>query len=311
MPEQIRMDAGNVYFARDLEYVKSKTYDTIQAPLKAMQLFPVVSTAGWNDSIKYDSYTSQGMAQIIANFAEDLPTVNVTAVENIATVKEVGVSYSFSYKDAQQSMLGQKQLPTRLANAAAQAHRQTWNSIAFYGASEYNLPGFLTNTNITNATAATGAASDTLWSTKTADEILADMNGAPNDIVSLTNGVWEPDTIALPVSQYSLISSLRISDTNITVLDFFLKNSPYIKEVIPANELSSEQLAANGLDSTFTDSVMICYKRSEDVLSLEMPIPFTQLDQRPKGLGYEVPCLSRIAGVLVYYPAACSITDGI
>ena len=316
MNQFVNLDsAETMFFARELEARKARTYDVVKAPLKAFELFPTDSTAGAGaESIVYEQYDSTGIAKIIANYADDLPRANVKGKEFTARVKSVGNSYGYSLQEVRAAQMAGKPLVQRQADAAARAQRELWNRIAFYGDAEYGIPGFLTNTNIPDSSApGDGAGSGTTFASKvgTPDLIIRDLNNLANTIVTSTNGAEQPDTIVLPVAQYALLSSTpRSSTSDTTILDYFLANNPFINSVEWANELTAAQMAANGV-TRFTGDVCFAYRRSPDVLTLEMPQMFEQLPVQERNLEYVVPCHSRIAGVLVYYPLACRLLDSI
>src|SRR5690606_26708345 len=78
----LREDQG-VLAARQLDYVKARTYDRKLPPMNGLTLVPQSSdTPEWAETITYRSYDSVGMAKIIANYADDLPRVDVTVKEN-------------------------------------------------------------------------------------------------------------------------------------------------------------------------------------------------------------------------------------
>lgn len=314
MPQQfVNLDANEtVFFARELESKKSKAYDVVKAPLKAFDLFPVDTSAGPGaETIVYEQYDMTGLAKVIANYADDLPRADVKGKEFTARIKSVGNSYGYSLQEIRASQMANKSLPERKSNAAVRSQREIWNRIAFYGDAINNLQGFLTNTNIPDSSAPNGAGGTPQWSTKTPDEILEDMNTLANSVITLTNGAETADTMVLPIAQYTLIASTpRSSTSDTTILEYFLKNNPFIKSVEWANELDSVQLAANGV-TRFTGDVAFVYRRSPDVVTLEMPVLFEQLPVQERGLEYIIPCHSRIGGVLVYYPLACAFLDSI
>ena len=314
MTTMVNLDAGeNIFFARELEFRKAQTYDVVKAPLKAFELIPVSTDAGAGaESIVYEQYDEVGIAKVIANYADDLPRADVKGKEFTARVKSVGNSYGYNLQEVRAAQFAGKPLEQRKANAAARSQREKWNRIAFYGDSTNNLQGLLTNVNIPESSAPDGAGdATTAWSTKTPDEILADLNALANGIVTLTNGAEQPDTVVLPVAEYTLISSTpRSSTSDTTILEYFLQNNPFINSVEWAAELGAAELEANGV-TRFTGSVAMAYRRSPDVLTLEMPVMFEQLPVQERGLEFVVPCHSRIAGVLIYYPLAIAFMDSI
>lgn len=312
-------DAQTIFFARELESVKSKTYDTIRAPLKAFELIPVDNSAGSGaETIVYYQYDSTGIARIIANYADDLPRADVKGKEFIARIRSIGNSYGYSLQEIRAAQFAGKSLDQRKSDAAVTAQRELWNKIAFYGDETHGLQGWLTNPNIpSNSVAADGAGgggSSTLWVNKTPAQILRDLNTLVNGIVGLTNGAEKPDTVVMPIAQYTLLATTQFSaGTDTTILDYFLKNSPFVKTVEWANELKNanrDAIMGAGNDP-FVGDIMIAYQKSSDKLTFEMPQPFEQLPAQERGLEFVVPCHSRVGGTLVYYPLSMSIGEGI
>jgi len=318
MPKYVNLDANeSVFFARELERIKSSTYDVLYPELKATQLIPVSTDAGQGaESITYQQYDMVGMAKIVSNYADDLPRADVSGKEFTSPVRSLGDSYGYSVQEVRASAMANKNLPQRKANAARRAVEQAINSIAFFAKSDDGVYGGLTgliyNPNVTKAEVATGGTSGAkLWSGKTSDEILIDLNTVVGNMISLTKGVEVPDTILLPIVQYTKIATTRMAaGTDTTILQFFLKNNPSITSVIWVNELGS--VAVNPrTNAAVATNLMICYRKSPDKLTLEIPQPFEQFAVQERGLEYLTPCHARIGGVIIYYPLSVTIIDGI
>ena len=303
----------SLYFLRDLEHIKQKTYDIMKAPLRAFTLIPVESSVDSGaESITYRQYDQTGIAQIIANYADDLPRADVQGKEFTSTIKSIGDSYGYSLQDIRAAAHSGRPLQQRKANAALRAQQEKWEQIAWYGDAEYNLPGFLTNPNIPSSTAgATGTGSSTNWADKTPQQIIDELNGLVNRVVTRTKGAEKPNTLLLPIEQYTLISSQVYStNTENTILTVFLKNSPHITSVEWCDALSAAELAANEV-SDFTGDIAIVYDRNPDKLTFEFPQPFEQLQVQERGLEFIVPCHSRVGGTIIYYPLSMEILEGI
>lgn len=299
--------AQTVFFARELESRKAQTYDVIKAPLKAFELIPVSTEAGPGaESIVYEQYDSTGIAKLIANYADDLPRADVKGKEFFAPIKSIGNSYGYSLQEIRAAQMAGKSLEQRKANAAVRAQREKWNRIAFFGDADTGLPGWLSNANVPNSAVAAGAGSGdpTEWADKTPAEILKDMNDAVNGIVDLTNGAESPNTIVLPIAQYTLIATTNAgTGTDTTILEYFLRNSPFITDVQWANELKG---AFTGDADGF-----IVYDRSPDKMTFEMPQDFEQLPVQERGLEFVIPCHSRVGGTIIYYPLSQRFAYGI
>ena len=302
----INLDDGeSIFFARQLESVKAKTYDVVYPELKARALLPVSSEAGPGaETIKYEQFDQVGVARIVSSYADDLPRADIKGKEFISNVRSLGAAYGYNLQEVRAAKMAGKPLQQRRANAAKRAVRQKENSIAFFGDSTNNIPGFFSNPNITSVTLpADGTGASKLWSTKTPAQILRDMNLVANTPISTTLGTHTPDTMLLPVAQYSLVSSSPRSDySDMTILEYFLENNPFITEVTWLNELKG---AFSSLDAVFV------YKKDPEYVTLEIPQDFEQLPVQERNLEFVVPCHSRIGGVLMYYPLAAAYGSGI
>ena len=296
--------AETMFFQGELEQVKAKSYDVLKVPLKAFELIPVDSTtAPGARTVTYEQYDSTGIAKIISNYADDLPTADVKGKEFHSTIKSIGNSYVYSKDDIRAAQFAGKPLNQRKANAAVEAHRQLMNKLAFFGDSEYGIQGLLTNANIPAAPVAAGAATTLTWATKTADEILLDLNDAVSDMLDLTKGVEVPNTIVMPIAQYNHIATTaRSANSDTTILQFFKGNNPGI-EVLWATELKGAFTGA-------TDGFIV-YNRNPDKLFLEVPMMVEVSPAQEKGLSYIVPVESKFGGCIVPYPLSLSFRRGI
>jgi hypothetical protein len=147
----LREDAGEtMFFARELEHVKSKSYDVQFPNLTATRMIPVSTEAGPGaTSITYRQYENVGFAEIISNYATDLPRTDVTGKEFTSPIRSIGESYGYSINDIRAAKMVGKPLEQRKANAARQANDQKVNQIAYFGDTANGLNGLFAHPNIT------------------------------------------------------------------------------------------------------------------------------------------------------------------
>lgn len=305
--KSVHLDANQVgFFATQLENILAKTYDVLYPNLKAMTLIPVsTDTNPGAEFIAWYSYDQVGIAKIISNYAKDLPRADVRANKNSSNIRSIGSAYGYSIQEIRAAMLAGVPLEQRKANASRRTVDQKINQIAWFGDDESGLVGLLNNSNIPTADVENdGTGNTTQWVNKTPDLILRDMNALANGIVSLTNGVETPDTLIMPIDQYTLIATTpRSSVSDTTILEYFLQNSPFIKTVTWVNELKGAGTA--GVD------IMIAYERNPDKLTLEIPQMFEQFPPQEDNLEFKINCHARCGGVLTFYPLSISIGEGI
>jgi hypothetical protein len=300
------LDAGETaFFKRQLEHVKTKTYDVKYKNLKATTLIPVSMEANpGDDYIVWYSFSKAGQAKIISDYAHDFPRVDVYATENQSRIRSIGDSYGYSIKEIRRAAKAGNQLNTRRASTARRAIEEKIDDIAWNGDTSHALQGLINYPGITEYTVPNDGTSTTkTWSTKTAAQIIRDLTGLMNAVSVPTYGREEIDTILLPREQYNLIKNMQMNTYNDkTILQFFLTNNPGVTVEI-LDEL-------NGAGASATDRMM-AYVRDPEHLTLEIPQPFEQLEADKKGMEYEIPCHAECGGVIVYYTAAIVFGDGI
>jgi len=317
--QSVNLDANEkAFFERQLEYIKSKTYDIQYPEYKAVSLIPVSTEAGPGaKEITYRQFDMVGISKIIANYADDLPRVDVLGTEYTSKVRAHGNAYGYNIDEIAEAQKSGIPLQSRKAASARQAYEQFINKCAWFarsGDAEWaGLSGFIYAANIPTATAHTGATSGSVvWSGKTVDEILKDLNDTVNTMISLTKGIEIPDTVLLPIAQYTQIATTRLGDgSDTTILDFFLKTQPNITTVTWVNELDSVSPLPSAPTGAGTGDIMIVYKRDPNKLTLEVPKPFSQLPVQERNLEFVVNTHAKIGGVIVYYPLSVSILEGI
>ena len=93
---------ASVFFARELDYIKSKSYDKVYPEFTALNHFPITHEVPEGaETVTYYSYEKTGMAEIISNYATDLPRADVKGEPTTAMVKSIGNSYGYSVQDMQ------------------------------------------------------------------------------------------------------------------------------------------------------------------------------------------------------------------
>lgn len=302
----------SAFFARELDFVKAKAYDKLYPELSALNYMPITSEVDPGaESVTWYGYEVTGLAEIINNYADDLPRADVKGTPSTAQIKSVGDSYGYNAQEMRASIMTGKSLDSRKATSARRAHDLKVNQIAFIGSEKDNLVGlFRDETGIPEfalSEVEVDGVKHTEFRYKTPDQILDDLNGMQIYIDKLTNSIERPDSLALPSHIYMDLSSRRITDTDTTVLEFLKKTAPFIKNWEAWNELSENATMFNPTGK----SVAFLYTKDPDKFSLELPMPFTQYPVQVRNLESVVPCESRVAGLLIYYPMSMLLASGI
>ena len=241
------------------------------------------------------------MAQIIANYADDLPLIDSLVEEFQQKIHGLGAAYQWSIQDIRRSAMAGANLDQRRARAARRAIEQQIENIAALGDAKAGLVGFAKVTNVPLIAPPTGT-----WGTATGEQMIADLMFLSESIVTTNKETFIPDTIVAPIGRYNLLATTRVSttgDTNTTALEGFLRSNPWVTNVGTWNKLALADAAGTG-------PRIVCYKRDPEVLTLEIPQEFEQFPPQAKNLSFTVLVHARIGGVIVYYPLAMAYMDG-
>lgn len=313
--ENMRFDsveAASVFFARELDQVKAKTYDKQYPELSALAYFPITSEVNEGaETTTYYSYDITGMAEIINNYATDLPRVDVKGESHTANIRSIGDSYGYNVQEMRASRMAGKSLDARKGAAARRASDYAVNKIAFAGDAKHNLVGIFSSGNdipvYTLSTVTIDGVQYTDFAHKAAEQILADINGMQMFIDKITMSIEKPDTLALPSYVYMDLATRRIPDTDTTVLSFIKAHAPYLKNFESMSELQSTATDINSSGK----NVAFMYTKDAEKFSLEIPLPFNQFPLQITKLEVEIPCEQRTAGLIIYYPLSMLLAYGV
>lgn len=306
------VEQASIFFARELDYVKSQSYDVLYPEMTALSSFPISHEVPEGaESFTYYSYDKTGMAKIINNYATDLPRADVKGKPTTGYVKSIGDSYGYSVQEMRASRLTGKSLDARKGEAARYAVDYLVNKIAWAGDEEHNLMGIFSPGNdipkYVLSSVEVDGVQHTEFKYKNADQILEDINGMQKYVAKITKNVEKPDTLKLPSDVYIDLATRRIPDTETTVLKFIMDHAPYLKEISEANELQADSTDMNPTGK----NVAFFYTNDERKMTLEIPMDFYQYPLQEKGLEVEIPCEARAAGMVIYYLLSALIAEGI
>jgi len=312
MPQFVNLDAGeSIFFTRELETIRAKNYDVIFQEPKLLNIIPKSMEGDPTvDTITHRSFTRVGIAKMGGTeYANDFPRVDVFGTETSVKVKPVHAGYGYNKDEIARAAKVGRPLEMMRATAARKAIDMKLDEIARSGEATTGLKGLYNAVGVSSLIVADGAATTTTWSTKTSDEILADLYRLYNYSLTSTGGIETINTIALPMANYLLIAQKRLDATNdITVLQYFLKNVATPVSIIWLQGLETAAASDALYDST---CMGIGWNNSPDKLVMDIPMPFQQEEIQVDGLDYSVPCRAKTGGVVFFYPLSCTQIKGI
>lgn len=291
---------AGAYFERELESVRQQVLEDKIPPRNAMTLIPQSGDVpAWAETYTHRMCEFLGKAQFIADYADDLPMVDVSAREASYRVKHFGAAYQFSRKEIQRAEANRDiRLDEKRPRAARLAVEQKFNRIQWYGDPSAGLFG-LFNFPYIPRYLPTISLSD---STQDPLDILAEMNAIANQPSELTDTIAEPNTMLLAPEEYNYVSTTPLaSGSDTTILTHFLNNNPYITAV--ENTRECKGAGPNG------ENLCVVYRRATENVEHKLVEPFTQLEPQRRNMAVVTNCVAASGGVVSDYPLEMVIAE--
>ena len=306
-----RLDAAeSVFFARQLESIDARQYQVLFSETKSRLLLPTQGGVS-EDALVYTwrMFEHFGQAKVIANAADDLPSVDVSGQEQSVTIKEIGASYGWDLREIKASMRGGFDLDAEKAMSCRRAIDRKIDDLLATGSTLLGMQGFLTLTGAPTFTLGTKSGGGLTWANGTPDEIAADLTGIVTARKLALKGAggaeFDRFTIVIPIDKYALIAQTRMGDgSDKTILKFVLETSPWIESI---ESWSKCTLAGAG---GATDR-MVAYVKDPAVVSAIVPQEFRALPPQQRNLRYVINCTASCGGVVARYLVALAYADGL
>lgn len=285
--------------------------------IQYQRLIPVDTSANeWAKSITYFSMDKVGAAGWFHHYAKDIHIADVTRQKFETGVEMADIGYRWTLEEIGQAMMTGTPLTADRAEAARRAYEEFVDTVALQGDSDKNYSGLLDYPGVSTAVAAIHHQTGTEgtgpgWEIKTAQEILADVNGAITGIWVDSLQVELADTVLLPVEAMALLATRFLTDTNNqSILSWLIENNIYTFQTKRPLTI----IGVRGLETVGTGGTgrMIAYRKSPQVLKMHIPMTHRFLPIWQTGpLVFDVPGIFRLGGLEIRRPGAVRYVDGI
>jgi hypothetical protein len=307
-----RLDANETaLFGRQLEYISTRLRETKRPELKWRSFVPVTSEVpAGAEQWTYYMWDAAGMADIVANYGDDIKRVAVTAKKYSFDIASWALGYDWSVLDIERAAMAGVNYRNRKSNQVTKGFELRFESMAALGYGGANIKGLLNNANVPVIAAAVVGGS-AVWgsSGKSANDVLNDLIAMEDSILTTTKGVETPDSLLLSLPKYRYIQNTPVftgagSDPSETILKVFLERSRYVTGVDWWHPLATANASANGPRACM-------YKRDPEHVHFEMPMAPRELPAQVKNLALEVNSWCRAGGVVFEYPLSAVYMDGL
>lgn len=297
-----KMDTTNMtmVFARELEHITTEMVAAEYPELmcrRLLALAPGVDPA--DESFTWTESDKVGLAILIANYADQLPDVELRGKQNTTKIESIGIQFSYSVHDVKRAARLNRPLDAEKAISAREEAERRLDELTAFGDEDLNIPGFITSTSI--PLISSGLNGD--WANKTAAQILDDMNAIVLAVTKQSIGRHLANRFLVSLDQWGIISTKRISDLqpSETVLSTFRKMNPGVT-------VEMWNLLTDSAEDGVRDRI-ICY--NDDPRNVQMVAPLDYERQPPQafGLNFRVPGYCRGGGTIVKRPLSAVMAD--
>lgn len=324
IPASRKDAAESAFIQRALNFVEAQIYYYEYPPLEGREFVPVDRSAPEGaKTTSYKMITRVGKAAIGTSDA-DAPLSVFYTDEFFHQFFPIRSAYRYTYDDLlAAAMSAQNGQPINIdleeALAAHDGIERALDVVAAFGSAtpptgidpigpDVGWLGLLNQPNANTYVIPAGAAGGTEWSTKTPDEVIADLSGIVASQIAATYKVHSPKRIIGPVLQYQqeLAGRSMADGRSDTILSYFVRTRQQSEQ--PVEVRSWQYLAGAGVGPS---DRMVAYDPDMRFVRHMISQEFVQLPPQLTGETYRVPCRAKTCGVICPRPLSISYGDGI
>lgn len=310
-------DSTLAYFVNQLDNLDKKLYEPLYSVTWGRDIKLRTGITMANESTSFirsnigaiGTQSASGKPWISPN-TTTLPGVSINGERVTLPLRLLGQEVSYTSVELERSQLIGQPIDAQKFNALNVLYQMNTDEMVYVGDSAVGAEGLLNSTLVTAASVtADGSGSSTLWSTKTPDQILRDVN-------DMITAAWQasgfsvcPDKLLLPPAQFAYISSQKISTAgNVSILTFLEDNSTSLR--VNGRKLDIQPLKWLTGRGTGGADRMVAYTNDEERVRFPM-VPIRRETPYYLGIKFNAPYIWAFGEVEFVYPETVIYRDGI
>ncbi len=311
-----RLAANDSYtfLMKELEKVDEKILEPLSGTDWPRDM-PVITGGGILENVaSVDvTYASTGGEEdgLFFEAANDIPVIQADMSKTVARCFNYGEFISFSLLEREKmTQVGRD--PETFLNKGIRLHCDKMIDRNVYrGFTKVNSTGLVNNPNVARSSAPNGAGGSSLWSAKTADEILKDIN-------AILSGIWMdndcssdalPNHILVPVEHFGQLVTRKVSDdSERSILTYVLENNLTTQQ--GGQLVISPCKWCQGAGSSGTNR-MVAYMNRVDRICFNLTQPLRRMDTEYAEMRVKIPYVCQFSEVRFLYPTTVRYMDAI
>lgn len=309
-------DSTLAYYVNQLDNLDKKLYEPLYATTwgRDIKLRTGISMANESTSFIRSNIGSVGTQNAtgkpwLAPNSTTLPGVSINGERVVLPLRLLGQEVSYTSVELERSQLLGQPIDQQKFDGLNILYQMSTDEMVYVGDTAVGAEGLLNSSLVTSGSVATGASSSTLWSTKTPDEILADVN-------TLVEAAWAasgfsvcPDKLLLPPVQYAYIASQKVSTAgNVSILTFLEDNSISLR--VNGRKLDIQPVKWLTGRGTGGANRMVTYTNDENRVRFPM-VPIRRETPYYLGIKFNAPYIWAFGETEFVYPETVRYADGI
>lgn len=260
-------------------------------------------------SLKAGSGKSGGNMPWVSSETSAIEGVSINGERVVLPLRLLAREISYTSPELERSQLTGQPIDAQKMDALNILYQMNTDQMVYIGSDDVGAKGLFNSTLVTTDAVANGIAGTPQWSTKTPDEILADVN-------ALVEAAWQasafavcPSELRLPPLQFSYIASQKVSSAgNVSILKFLEENSISLKVNGKALNIQPVKwLTDRGAGDV---QRMVVYTNEESRVRFPM-VPVRRETAYYQGIRFTAPYLWAFGEVEFVYPETVRYADGI
>lgn len=309
--------SGQAFLTSELE----KRDTLVRTPLTSFTYtrdIPIRVGGGWVDFVSamgvgYGVTGGSGDGAVTAGAVDGIPLVQADFSKDLHKAHMVAVGTRVFWIDQMKGNVTGRNLDTLLRDGVRLTYDKHMDENTYKGFAKYSTTGLLNDADVTATNAANGAGGSATWATKTADEILKDVNDAI--LTAWAAAEYDrdaiPNHIVLPYEQYNYIATTKVSQlAEKTILTFLLENN--VAKANGGDLFIGATSWAKGAGVGNTDRMLV-YVNKERYVAMDELVPLTRAMTTPNAerFSYDTTYAGNVSEVEVFYPMTMLYVDGI
>lgn len=311
-------DSALAYYINQLENLDKRLYEPLVSVSwgRDIKLRPGITMSNESTSFIRSAFAAVGTLQNtqgnmpwISSETTAIPGVSVNGTKVVLPLRLLAREVSYTSVELERSQLTGQPIDVQKLDALNQLYQMNTDQMVYVGSDDVGATGLVNSADVTATTVANGISGSPLWTSKTPDEILADVNKVLADCWLASAYAICPSKLLLPPFQFSYISSQKVSSAgNVSILKFLKENC--ISLQINVKELDIQPVKWLTGEGAGSSDRMVVYTNDESRVRFPM-VPVRRETAYYQGIRFTAPYLWAMGEMEFVYPETVRYADGI